>query len=331
MWERDEDRIALVELLQTGSLRRRHTQADAWSHLDQLSWTRRGSRRDELILVGDHRGALVDLLDRVWPGWRKSAMQLEQKGLPSTPKGLRTLLDEQRANELGPLPERLNLRTATAAVGPHSKATLGARRRQALGGTEVTRDGIVRVRAPEGTVLVRGSTRLAAEAITEVLGEVAIAERALRDGTSLEGPIRAVLLVENLGPFQDLQPPPGWLVAHVPGWNTAAVRLLLADLEGTPVVHFGDLDPNGVRIVHHLRSLHPELRWAVPRFWEERVSTHALKGAWPADLDLTTAAPLVRSLAERGEWLEQESIALDPRLAVALEQLVGGSPRGSGH
>ena len=42
-------------------------------------------------------------------------------------------------------------------------------------------------------------------------------------------------------------------------------------------------------------------------------------GAWPDDLDLDAAPTLIRELASRGLWLEQELIAVDPRLRAALE------------
>jgi len=50
------------------------------------------------------------------------------------------------------------------------------------------------------------------------------------------GAIRAVLLVENLGAWRDLCPAPGWLLAHVPGWDTAIVGYMLDRIEGVPVV-----------------------------------------------------------------------------------------------
>jgi hypothetical protein len=321
IWEHDEDRLALLELLRTGVLRRRSAQAQAWAHLEALPWVRRSGRRGELALVDEHRAAVAGLLDHVWRDWKRWDGELERAGLPRTPKGWRALLDEQKAAGLGPLPDRLNLRTATSAVAPHSKSTLGAKRRDALGDIEITRDGVVRLRAPTGVAVVRGSRRVDAGTLAELLGEVTISDRALRDGTVLEGPIRAVLLVENLGPYQDLDPPAGWLVVHVPGWNTAAVRLFLGGLPHLPVIHFGDLDPAGVRIHEHLRSIHPAVRWAVPEFWSERIDTHALRGVWPEDLDLSASPSLCRELAARGLWLEQECIALDPRLAPALERL----------
>ncbi len=86
-----------------------------------------------------------------------------------------------------------------------------------------------------------------------------------------------------------------------------------------PRVHFGDLDPAGVRIFRHLRQIYSELKWAVPDFWSEHIEERALSGAWPDDLDLDAAPTLIRELASRGLWLEQELIAVDPRLRAALE------------
>ena len=124
------------------------------------------------------------------------------------------------------------------------------------------------------------------------------------------------------GGYQTLEQPawapPGWLFAHVPGWDTATVVHLLARVTHVPVVHFGDLDPNGVRILLHLRRYRPDLRWLVPAFWAERLDGHARPVAWPHDRDTTDAPPLVRDLVRRGLWLEQEMIVLDPRLAASL-------------
>jgi hypothetical protein len=323
MWEHDEDRLALLELLQAGRLRRRSGQGEAWTLLDQLPWTRRTGRRDEFELVPEHKNTLVELLDRVWPDWRFGGKVLTERGLSPTPGDWRRLQDLLRAEGVAELPDRLNRRTATSAVAPHSKSSLSLIRRAALGDTTVTRDGIVRLRPPSGVCFVRGDVTLDATDVAGVLGEVAVTERALLDGTVLTGPVRAALLVENLGPYQDLEPPDGWVVVHVPGWDTATVRLFLAQLREVPVVHFGDLDPAGVRIVRHLREIHPALRWAVPDFWSEYVDKRALPGEWPDDLDLDGAPALIRDLADRGLWLEQELIAVDPRLRTALEAAIG--------
>jgi hypothetical protein len=328
MWDRDEDRLALLELLEAGRLRRRSGQGEAWSLLDQLPWTRRTGRRDEFGLVPEYQHTLVQLLDRVWPGWRLVSKALAERGLGPTPTGWRRLQDLLRAEGLAKLPDRLNRRTATSAVGPHSKATLSLIRSTALGDVTTTGDGMVRLRAPSGVCLVRGKEVLDATTVADVLGEVTITERALLDGTVLAGPVRAALLVENLGAYEDLEPPNGWLIIHVPGWNTATLRLFLPQLGEVPVVHFGDLDPAGIRIIRHLREIHPALIWAVPDFWDEYVDRHALPGVWPDDLKLDGCPALVRKLATRRLWLEQEVIAVDPRLRAALETAMRRSING---
>ncbi|MEZ1875754.1 hypothetical protein QVM44_32760, partial [Pseudomonas aeruginosa] len=52
--------------------------------------------------------------------------------------------------------------------------------------------------------------------LARFLGEAPIPERAFLDGLTLEGPLRAVLLVENSGAWRDLPMLDGWLLAHVP-------------------------------------------------------------------------------------------------------------------
>jgi hypothetical protein len=51
----------------------------------------------------------------------------------------------------------------------------------------------------------------------------------------------------------------------------------------------------------------------------EHIERRALPGEWPADVDLDDAPTLIRELARRALWLEQELIAVDPRLRSALE------------
>jgi hypothetical protein len=77
-----------------------------------------------------------------------------------------------------------------------------------------------------------------------------------------------------------------------------------------------------VRILRHLRALRSDLRWFVPEFWSELLETKGLPGGWPEDLELGDAPALVRELASRGLWLEQETVAVDPRTSAALEALL---------
>lgn len=319
IWASDNARLALLELLSNGSLKLRRTQLEAYAALAELPWTRATGRRDEIGVVEDRRKELAGLIDRVWPAWRDVLADLLAAGLPPTPEGYGRLLDRERAAAIPELPERINRRTAASLTASHSKASLTETRRGALGGTDTSHDGAVRLRPPTGLSARTASGVVDLSGIAAVLGEVSIPERALLDGLAFEGAIRAVLLVENLGAWRDLSPPPGWMLAHVPGWDTATVGNMLDRIEGIPVVHFGDIDPNGVRIFLHLRRRTPNLKWFLPEFWFELVDVCGLPTTWPQDLDLNFAPAPVRALAARGLWLEQERIVFDPRMVQALE------------
>jgi hypothetical protein len=324
MWRTTEERLAVLELLTRGALKRRQVQAAAFDALAELPWTRASGRRDEIALVEERRHELVALLERVWPAWGDGLAALTVEGLAPTPEGWSRLEDLRRARGLPELPQRLNRRTAAALAGPHSKAELTASRRAALGDTEATHDGTVRLRPPHGVVARTGRGAVDLAAVAQLFGEVAIPERAFLEGLVLEGDFRAVLFVENLGAWRDLPAPGGWLLAHVPGWDTATVAHLLDRVAHVPAVHFGDLDPNGARIFFHLRERRRDLCWFVPSFWAELVESHGQRASWPPDLDLRDAPPLVRELAARALWLEQERIVLDERIGIELERLARG-------
>ncbi len=324
MWKTATDRLARLELLARGTLKRRRAQAAAWDALAELPWVRRTGRRDEIGIVEARRQELVALIGRVWPSWGDVLTHLTARGLPPTPDGWGALEDAQRAEAVPALPDQLNRRTAAALVAPHSKATLTDRRLAALGSAEATHDGAVRLRPPRGLVARTPNGEVDLSHVAGVLGEVALPERALLAGLELLGPLRAALLVENLGAFCDLPPLDGWLLVHVPGWDTATVAHLLQRLTHVPVVHFGDLDPNGVRIYQHLRGMRPDLRWYVPTFWRDLVDSKGLVGEWPDDLGLDDTPALVRHLAGRSRWLEQEPIAIDERTPAALNACLLG-------
>ena len=319
MWDSDGNRFAFLQLVHEGRLTRRESQREAWEWLAQLRWTKATGRRDELALAAGMRGEVEEMLDRRWPAWRDAQARLVEAGLPATHEGWKSLQDAERAGRAGALPRRLNEKTAAAHVGPHSKAGLTDARRTALAGVELTRDGIVRLRPNNGLMLEAADRRINASIFVDIVGELVLNERALRDGTRLTARRPSVaLLVENLGPYIDVRVPEDWIVIHVPGWNTATARLALDQLEDIPLLQFGDLDPQGAEIVNHLKKHYPRLRWVVPEFWKECVPKRALKRPWPNDLDLTDAPALVHELKDSGLWLEQETIILDPRLPTAL-------------
>jgi len=322
MWDRQEHKLALLELIATGKLRKRHSQTIAWEWLTQLSWTRESGRRDEIALDEGRASEGKRLLDQAWPDWPDVLTELQSADLPVSERGWRQLQDMDRARVAAGLPPRLNRRTALAQVGGHSKTTLSRTLQASLASTDLTHDGTVRLRPSSGLEITCGDATLNADVIASLLGEVILTERALLAGTRFGGVLpRCLLTVENLGPYLDIGVPADCLVAHVPGWDTRTIRMVFDLLPTVPCVHFGDLDPNGVRIVRHLRDLRPTIEWLVPDFWSEQIAAKGLKAEWPADLNLDDAPLLVQQLAREHVWLEQEGVTLDPRVVNEIARL----------
>jgi Wadjet protein JetD, C-terminal len=321
-WGKREHALLLLELLECGEIRHRSTQQRAWSSVLELGWARRSRRHDVLEIDPAFRENLETTLDGAWPGWRDTARRLADAGQPPTPQGMLELERQMRIDRAGDidLPSRINRRTAAAVVARHSKAKLGPFERIALDETELTDDGLVRMRPSAGLTVVRGFEEHSASALAELLGDLVLTDRALRDGTQLAGQRpRAVLTVENLGAFQDAVVANDILVVHVPGWNTGTTRDLLAGLQDVPVLHFGDLDPNGIAILKHLRRWRPDVRWLVPEYWVEIVDERGLEGEWPEIEMPTDAPPWVRELPDRRLWLEQEAVVVDKRFRSSVD------------
>lgn len=314
MWHEPAHRLALLELLQTGSLQKRVTQSAAWQELLQLGWARRTSRQNMLALVPQMRDAVEQTIDGAWADWRTVTNRLRERHLPPTESGLQELLRTQRLQTATKLPPRVNQRTAAAAIGEHSKIRLGDAAQEYLRTSEVTSDYVVRLRGCCSLSLFRDGKTYDASTLEKVQGELLLSERGLLDGTTIQGTPGVLLLVENVGPFVDLTPPSGWLLVHVPGWNMHAAKRLFSLFPEVPALHFGDLDPEGLQIFCHLRRTHPDLRWVVPAWTLDYVMSHGLPKEWPRTPDLADAPPVIQKLAEQRRWVEQETLVFDDRL-----------------
>lgn len=324
-WGDPRHALLLAELIHTGEVRRRRVQEAAWAALLDLGWARRTRRLGVLALDEKARRNAEKTLQHAWPDWPGVVGRLAAGGLPLTPAGLADLERRDRVDAAGrlALPTRMNRRTAAATVGRHAKARLGPFEQIVLEDVDVTDDGLVRMRPSAGLQVRNGGAVQDARKLASLLGELVLVDRALRDGARLVGKEpRAVLTVENLGAYQDAVVADDVLVVHVPGWNTRTTRDLLKGLDEVPVVHFGDLDPNGIAILAHLRRWRLGVRWLVPLYWEERRDDKGLTRDWP-DLDMPKDAPdWVRQLPERRIWLEQEVVAVDSRFGQFLEMEV---------
>ncbi len=323
MWHEPAPRAALLELIQTGKLRKRRAQAEAWQELLEIGWARRTGRQDELVLADSCREDVLETLSRCWPDWRTTVTELASHSLPVTESGLRQLHLIRRSVRTKDLPVRLNQRTAASALAAHSKSRIRFVEPLRHAASEITTDYLIRLRGCQDMSLVRESIVYDAATQERVHGELILSERALLDGTELFGNPDALLLVENLGAFVDMTPSPGWLLVHVPGWNTQGARRLFSMFPQTVTIHFGDLDPKGFAILQHLREHRPSLMWVVPDWAAEYLPTHGLPTTWPTDNALSETPHLIQRLVQEGLWLEQESLVLDNRLWPSLCTLAG--------
>ena len=320
-WEDEGDRALLLELRLQGSARRRRQQEELLGQLEGLGWVTATSRSSEVELVEARSDDLEQMLDSRWPDWRSVARALVAEELLPSPQGMKELRRRQRV--LPSLPRRMNLKTAASAVAEHSKATLGEAHRAMLGDAEVVRDGVVLVRPHRGMELVRGELRSSAIDLAAVQGVVALTSRAMMDGLEVGGvPAGAVMTVENEAAFVDMPKPDGLMLVWVPGWNT---RLAIEFLKGVSAgrrLHFGDLDPNGIRIFRHLSERLPGMQHFIPEWWRERIAgAPPIEAEWPEGLVGAEDHPLVQELAAAGRMSEQELLLLDPRLEEDLCEL----------
>jgi hypothetical protein len=324
----DEESLLVLELLHSGTVsQRRKAQSRVWQELVELGWARPRLSPEGLVLEERRRTMIEASLDRVRPEWREHLRLFQERELAISPQNWRELARTRRREKVSgaELPVRMSLRTATAQVAAHSKARFTVGDEEAFAGTEVTHDGLVRMRPDASLRLRRGSELLDGRTLATWTGEVMLTDRALRDGTVLEGEPRLVVTVENLGPYQDLVVPNDVLLVHLPGWNTRLARTALAAFQHRPLWHFGDLDASGVRILLHLRRWRPDTQWLVPDFWSGYVE-RAREADW-GGVQLPQDAPAwVADLARRDRWLEQEVVALDPRWRGLWKALSGREP-----
>lgn len=319
-WDGESDRLALLELWMTNTLVRRRAQEAAWRRLDGEAWTTLTPRARERALTLAYRPMIEALLDQAWPEWRSVAERLAAAGLQPTPDGWRSLQESERITNAPVLPPQvLHRKTAAALVGPDSKAGWTSARRAATSHLTLTNDGILRLRPSRGSQMALGEHVVDADAVGAVLGEIAIPERAVRRGLRLTGVLPRVLLtVENVGPFVDVSVPDDWTIAHVPGWNIPPIAAFIKILPPNTIwCHWGDLDPQGVRILRSLRSIRSDLRWVCPPWWSD-VSPWQRPADWSDCLIHDDDPLLLRRLIMEGAWLEQEPMCIDKRLFAAI-------------
>lgn len=308
----------MLRLLLDGWCRPHKDAADEAASLIRLGWVRQERGGVTPISLAEIRGRL----ERVAPGLENAALAARASGYKPFERAGHRMAARTGQSTLQ-LPPHLSRKVAGAVLKPHSKHSLSDAEAAAGGVLRLLGDGLFRVRStisltvtdPDGVSAELGMQ-------TKMFGEAALPERFLDRCSVISGRPDAVIMVENPGAFTEMPIVLGSIAVLVPGTDVSAARLLRL-LPGVPVFHFGDWDQKGressERVQMTAAAVGSPFFWVCPDWLEEYTSTHAMKvpnTPWKAPFG-TLPAP-VRNLAERGLWIEQEAVTLDPRLAQSM-------------
>lgn len=147
----------------------------------------------------------------------------------------------------------------------------------------------------------------------------------LREATIAECEAQLLITIENGTSFHEMLSvrPDAFLVVCTWGFASPSLIALLATIRQArpdlPFFHWGDLDPGGLRILHHLRSRLGKvgpLAMDGPTFEAHRPmarpltkNDHAALTLLQEEEALADCAEVIRTLQEAGKKLEQESVA----------------------
>jgi hypothetical protein len=335
-WSNDHHRVALLQLAVHGAIRNTSSVQELVQSLLADGWVKQTLRMRELEVTESGATHVRRIMDARWPGFHADAQALRDLFGAINVRALRQLKKQAaiRDGTLATFPPIVNRKTFAAAVSRHSKASISDDTLARFPGVTLTVDHGLSVRTPRGARLRRNidgaSTVIDCDQLMDVMGVVHVSERAIIQGLIVEGTApRAVLTIENVATFHDLALPPDVMAILVEGWNTPVATLFLRLLPAAmPIVHFGDLDPNGFRIYAHLREQTGRpLHWFVPGLATDYIETHSMplpaeEAGWSATLAASHGHESIRVLQEMGHWLEQEAVTLDTRLRDEIENAI---------
>lgn len=189
----------------------------------------------------------------------------------------------------GRLPSEINSATLSGLWLGDCKASLSQSQLATaeMRGIRVFSDEMIRIRTLSSfSLLWQDGRRYCAKESLNILGEIALPERALIGLQAIEWQGLQIITVENKGAFMDYPLKEGELLLYVPGLNTVLAKRMIPLLPATiPWAHFGDLDQRGLDIAAGLALAinRPRALWLPVNLLEyiqhyERAVTRKLDG-----------------------------------------------------
>lgn len=296
-------------------------------HLLSLRWAVQARQKSFVEITDKGLEFIPEYLSNQWEGWKEYQGRLVEAGFDFNIEAVKELERREKLLTIN-LPKRIHHKTLAAILGIHSKTGISKNLYEKLTETTITTDQSLRFYANQGMTLDFASGKsIDCDYIMDAIGEIALPERTFLDGIRVSGARpKAVFTIENRGSFIDFpRENKDILVIHVPGNDLdLARRLLMLVPSSVPLFHFGDLDPKGLDIFRCLssRSSHKAYLF-VPSFWKDHYNINFSKPKkWPKETFWGKEMPIVNTLIKDEMWLEQEKIALDPRLQVDIEMAI---------
>jgi hypothetical protein len=284
-------------------------------------WITHTSRRDEFAITESGRAVAEKRLSEHWPAWREDLVAFTNVGYSPEDTSAWSLLKRAQANQIPRTVTRINRRTLNAWDRRHSKVATGAPAKT-LADAQVTVDELTRLRLPPGSrMILQTGEPVDCDRLMAIFGEVVIPERAWENIKQIETPKSRVLLsIENKGAFVDFPSMLNATLLFLPGDNTGALQLVTSHMPPQTLIHFGDLDPDGIQIYEGMVSRGFAVRHFIPGYVDEYLITHAqtCKAPWP-QRDYSSLHPVISTLVSRSLWLEHEALVLDHRFETELE------------
>ena len=324
-WCDDALRVAALRLLLCGKVKRTDV-ADAFlRQLDDIGIVVPSRQKDLFCLAPDRTQDFKEYLFARWPGYAVAAEAFSEQTDTITVAQLRGLRRVHLKSPDGFA--RLNRKTWSAWAGAHSKSGEAGQPDD----LDLTVDDTLRVRVNDGLRLrSMDGHEIDLGVWQTMMGESIFSERAFAENWTLCGTMPdQIVTVENLGAFVDIKKPPKCLIVHTPGWNTTLTMRLIERLPASiSWWHFGDIDPNGLKMGLLMGGKNAGSR--KPRVWIPRATQALLKShslrldkPWPvSDLPLSlTANESVAWLVREQRWMEHEAVVLQPDFAQELKEL----------
>ncbi|MGZ8181383.1 MAG: Wadjet anti-phage system protein JetD domain-containing protein [Methylobacter sp.] len=311
-----QSEIALIErLLSTGLVR----EAKWWDFLrkrfSDAGWIELSKRKGEWHLLDQAKRHVEVRLNTLWATRVTDLVLLQSNGLNAfNPKHLAYLpalrADTPKASNL------INRRTwySISGVGPKEKSLVSAIAKDVV----LTHDALTRFRPNVGLEMEVDGHTIAISDIAHSLGEFSLSERGLRKLPKFKGILPSTIItVENLGSYIDLPLPSDMLAIFSPGTDIRCAVQLMKFLPNVNWIHFGDIDPEGIKIAHTLAvALTRQPQIYIPSFAEDYLKrTQKRKVVWQE----TYGLPFLVALQKMEAGIFQEIFMLDERLGVDID------------